>query len=250
MISPTFVTAEPPQEPAAAYSRWFTGLEAIVANAQHLCIWHEGLPGRVAPALTSLSGKVFWRAKSPLWHEETVNHLGEHLDAQILWSYRTALQAVGLLNDAVLTNPFASQRFVWLSPDLLASMGNNASQCCDSLQWFAQRSSGFFYLRQRDAAEECDQEASVVRAVRSADLLIGDGDTLNRINAMYWHLYDTQLSAARLPELNQVFVSIADGIREKSSWFMLDDGAMSAQFLARIHVRDTVVHRGVALTDD
>lgn len=244
MNSPTLVTLAPPRTHSEAYLRWQDAILAL-ARCTRLYIWHEGPASDWDPAVAASLPNIVSRQKSELWHRDRVDALLTDGDPLENWRLLSALQAVGLLNDAVLTHPEPSTRYLWLNPGLLAELGSEAPRYFADLAWLDQQQYAFFYLQPRRNYAETRE----IPEITCTELMLVNAASMQRVNAIYWHLYGENLQQNRLPDLREVFESISDGLEGDTRWFALDQGGLPAQFFASLATRDLTLYRNTQLFD-
>ena len=210
------VTVVPPTNLVSARSAWIctiNDLMQLVGADVDLFIWHA--PSQASELPESFSGdKVRIYEMSTLWHVDFIKHATSHYSPGMQWSYLVDLQAIGLLNDAVLVSEHQrqnvmSERFIWVSPSMPKRHLSTFALSVPEIS--AQRAQ---WLSAWNGTDQHDQP----RSSRAPALISASPSLINRVNATYWHLYDSAIRTGHLPSLPRIYEELAASIPGVISW--------------------------------
>lgn len=210
------VTAAPPSEFELLRSAWVGMLDKFVSSIGDevsLFIWCAPNQDPALPKCL-LPDNVTIYEKSDLWHVDVIKQAIAHYSTELQWRYLLDLQAIGLLNDAVLVSEQLSQsaigeQFIWLSPSmfcepLFAISVDVRELAAAKAQW----------ISVWDEAEHGDRP----RSTRAPTLIAAAPALINRVNAAYWYQFDCAVRAGNLPNLPEIYREIAANMPALIAW--------------------------------
>lgn len=231
----TLVTHAPVTQDAAKKAAWSKAIEQA-SDQVGVYVWHNGVIDQ-----SGLTGQTNIKAlhhqiKSPLWHEQVFRQHWAGLNEATCQHRLIHLQAMGLVHDAHLNNPFDSHCFVWLSPEWLSWLGPLAGDLIGDLKRLIRQTDRCIYARTRSVG----RSHPLSEHTHPIDALIAPQKRLSQLNAHYWHHFGDGVEHNQPPSPQGLLAKASVDLEGTIGWVALDADGHPAHWLDLCH--DSTLH--------